>query len=160
MILSKYKKLFGVGPVGAIISLFSLLFLIWLSHIFPQFIMSDQIGLFSFISLIMVILGISLHIWSIWSLKNWWRENKLCTKGAFKYFRHPMYASWITFIALGITIYFNSWLFVIWYLLLHLFWHRLIWYEERIMIDKFGETYLDYCNSTRRFIPNQKIFSL
>jgi protein-S-isoprenylcysteine O-methyltransferase Ste14 len=70
--------------------------------------------------------------------------------------RHPMYAAWITFIDLGISLYLNSWIFILWYLLLQPIWHRLMVTEEIMMADTFGSEYQLYVERTGRFFP--KIF--
>ncbi|KPA10550.1 isoprenylcysteine carboxyl methyltransferase [Candidatus Magnetomorum sp. HK-1] len=153
MKLIKIKKIFGVGLFGAIISIALLLF-VWcldkmLGH--PQiYLNSLSIKIIAFS---LIVIGIGLHVWTFITLRHWWVENQLCKMGPFKYFRHPMYASWITFIALGVSLYLNSWLYLLWFILLHPIWHRLVITEEIMMSDAFGNEYQKYVESTGRFIP-------
>jgi protein-S-isoprenylcysteine O-methyltransferase Ste14 len=79
---------------------------------------------------VLVILGLALHFWAFSTLRNWWTDDKLCTMGSFKFFRHPIYAAWITFISSGVALYFNSWVYFFWVLLLHPIWHKLVRKEE------------------------------
>jgi protein-S-isoprenylcysteine O-methyltransferase Ste14 len=116
----------------------------------------DYAGLIKTVGIVMVILGLGLHFWSFSTLRNWWVDDKLCTSGPFKHFRHPMYAAWITFICPGFALYLNSWFYLFWVLLLHLFWHKLVKKEEIIMIDTFGDIYKDYAKRTGRFFPKMR----
>ena len=160
MKINWYKKNFGVGPFGAIVSITILSILLnGTNYDLPRYkILNFYPLIINLISLLLVIIGVGLHIWSFISLKNWWKKNKLCTKGAFKYFRHPMYSAWVIFIALGITIYINSWIIFFWYLFLLFLWNKLVLYEEKMMISEFGDFYLSYLKKTNRFFP--KIFDL
>ena len=150
---NKLKKIFGIGPTGAIISLFLLTIVVWADSMIKLSIVVDYADLIKTIGIVLVILGFGLHFWSFSALRNWWADDKLCTSGPFKHFRHPMYAAWITFISPGLALYLNSWFYLFWVLLLHLFWHKLVKKEEIIMINTFGEIYTDYARRTGRFFP-------
>jgi protein-S-isoprenylcysteine O-methyltransferase Ste14 len=150
---NKIRKLFGIGPTGAIISLFLLAIFVWIDSIIKFSIVADCTGLIKIIGILLVIIGLGLHFWSFSTLRSWWVDDKLCTKGPFKHFRHPMYAAWITFICPGIAIYLNSWIYFTWVFLLHLLWHKLVNKEEIIMINTFEAKYKDYARQTGRFFP-------
>lgn len=96
-------------------------------------------------------------VWSFRSLPTADRGNKLCTSGAFKYVRHPLYAAFLSVFDFGFAIYLNGYIFVLWAVLLHPIWHYLVKYEERTMIDTFGEAYLEYQERTGRFLPKLMI---
>jgi len=149
----KPDKIFGVGPAGTVISLFLLAVFVWADSMMKLSIVVDYVGLMKTMGMVLVILGLGLHLWSFSTLRNWWIDDKLCTKGPFKHFRHPMYASWITFICPGAALYLNSWFYLFWILLLHLLWHKLVKKEEIIMLDTFGNIYKDYARRTGRFFP-------
>lgn len=151
MPLSAYKKLFGVGPLGALITL-ALFFLAWwadrkMGHV------TILVRPFSLrcAGILLIAFGLSLHMWTFFTLKNWWRNDQLCTRGPFRYFRHPMYAAWISFISMGVALMFNSWVYVLWALLLHPVWHVLVKREEKIVMDVFGDEYRHYAARTGRF---------
>jgi protein-S-isoprenylcysteine O-methyltransferase Ste14 len=150
---NKLKKFFGIGPRGATISILLLIIVMWADSMIKLSIAVDYTGLMKTIGIVLVIFGLGLHFWSFFALRNWWVDDKLCTRGPFKLFRHPMYAAWITFICPGVTLYLNSWLYFGWVLLLHLLWHNLVIKEEIIMIDTFGDIYKDYAKQTGRFFP-------
>jgi protein-S-isoprenylcysteine O-methyltransferase Ste14 len=150
---SRLKKIFGIGPVGAV---FSLLLLAVFSGLdfavgHPALVM-DPVILKS-VGGIFILLGLGLHFWAFLTLRSWWANDELCTKGPFLLFRHPMYAAWITFIASGVALYFNSWILLLWVPALHPVWHKLVEREETVMLGIFGDVYKDYAKRTGRFVP-------
>jgi protein-S-isoprenylcysteine O-methyltransferase Ste14 len=106
---------------------------------------------------VLFVLGLGLHIWTMRTLRNWWQEGRLCTRGPFKYLRHPMYAAWISFISLGFALAMNSWIILLWYFLLHPLWHVLVRKEEKMVEVIFGDEYRRYSKGTGRFVP--RLFS-
>jgi protein-S-isoprenylcysteine O-methyltransferase len=81
------------------------------------------------------------------------RGRELITTGVFNYFRHPLYAAFITFFDFGIAIYVNSWIFIIWAIIQHPIWHIIIRSEEKMMVEIFRDKYVEYCKITGRFFP-------
>ena len=53
----------------------------------------------------------------------------------------------------GLAMYLNSYILIVWALLLHPLWHCLVRDEESLMIDLFGERYIEYQEKTGRFFP-------
>ncbi len=149
----KKEKIFGVGPKGALISVLLLVISLaldwWTGHptitSYPGFIRVPAIAL--------ILTGLALHAWSFWTLRNWWQADQLCTRGPFRFFRHPMYAAWITFICPGVALFFNSWTMLLWPLLLHPVWHLLVAWEEKWMLELFGDPYREFAIRTGRFVP-------
>ena len=157
---NKLRKIFGIGPAGAVISLFLLAIFAWADSMVKLPIVVDYAGLMKIIGIVLIILGLGLHFWSFFTLRSWWVNDKLCTRGPFKHFRHPMYAAWITFICPGIALYLNSWFYLFWILFLHLLWHKIVIKEEIKMINIFGDIYKDYARRTGRFFPKVSNYSL
>jgi len=150
---NRLKKIFGIGPAGATISLFLLAVFVWADSMIKLSVVARYPGLMKIIGIVLIILGFALHFWSFSTLRSWWADDKLCTRGPFKYVRHPMYTAWITFICPGIALYLNSWFYLFWVVSLHLLWHKLVKKEETIMINGFGDIYKDYARRTGRFFP-------
>jgi len=153
MAIGAYRRIFGAGPAGAGITV-ALFFMAWLvnqalghprilAHPFPLWIAG----------VILTIFGLALHMWSFFTLRNWWRNDQLCTTGPFQYFRHPMYAAWVTFISMGVALMLNSWVYILWAYALHPIWHVLVVREEKIMGQVFGDQYRQYADRTGRFFP-------
>ena len=79
------------------------------------------------------------------------------TKGVFAISRHPGYFGFfLGCVGIGITC--ASWVFLLCALVWIVSWHFGVVEEERILLEKYGETYREYMNRTPRWIgfPNKK----
>jgi protein-S-isoprenylcysteine O-methyltransferase Ste14 len=149
----RIQRLFGVGPAGVMISLVLLGLAVWVDRIIGRPVLPVPAALMKAVGMMLMVLGLGIHFWSFWTLRHWWAFDRLCNQGPFRYFRHPMYAAWITFVASGLAFYMNSWVYFLWVLALHPIWHRLVTGEEAAMAHMFGGTYRDYAAQTGRFFP-------
>ena len=149
-----FKRMFGIGFKGLIISLILLYFAFYLKDLIniPK-IFIDQKFLRLLLFALLTIIGIIIIIWSIISLNPKLRGKTLITGGAFKYFRHPLYAAFLTFFNFGLAILLNNWMFITWAILLHPIWHLLIIEEEKVLKKKFPIEYERYCKNTGKFFP-------
>ena len=150
---NKLKKIFGVGPKGAGISRLLLALFSWFNSVIDLPVMVAHADLMKAIGVALAMIGLGLHFWSFYTLRHWWADDEICTRGPFTYFRHPMYAAWITFICTGFALYLNSWCYLLWVVGLHPIWHRLVIKEETTMTAIFGDVYKDYARKTGRFFP-------
>ncbi len=82
------------------------------------------------------------------------QENQvLKTRGLFRFVRHPSYlGGLISFVGLGLS--FNNILsfFVLMIPIVSAFLYR-IKIEEQVLIDKFGDEYIEYMKNTKKLIP-------
>jgi protein-S-isoprenylcysteine O-methyltransferase Ste14 len=150
---TNFNKIFGIGPVGLLISLILLFIAIWINKQIDLPPLSNNRFLLNSIFVVSILITLAIIVWSVKSLPAADRGNKLCTSGAFKYVRHPLYAAFLSVFDFGLAIYLNSYIFIFWAVLLHPIWHYLVKYEERSMINIFGEAYLEYQKKTGRFLP-------
>jgi protein-S-isoprenylcysteine O-methyltransferase Ste14 len=118
---------------------------------FPQ-IFSNYLISIAFTA-IFAITFIIIFWWSVKSLPRKERDNTLCTKGAYKYFRHPIYAAFLSSFNFGLAFLLNNYIYLIWAILLHPIWHLIINQEEKLLVEIFGNDYEVYQTSTGRFIP-------
>ena len=155
--MNNFTRMFGAGLKGLFISLTFLVLAFYIKNLLniPEIFINFKILRLS-IFIILTIISIIIIIWSIISLNPKLRGKTLITRGAFKYFRHPLYAAFLSFFNFGLAILLNNWIFIIWALLLHPVWHLLITGEEKVLKNTFPEDYEKYCKNTGRFIP--KIF--
>lgn len=146
-------KFFGSGPVGLLVSLILFFVTYRINKLvdFPK-ISNDQF-LLSSIFYISCALAALLIIWSIRSLPIADRGNKLCTVGVFKYIRHPLYAAFLSIFNFGLAFYLNSYIYILWAVLLHPIWHFIVKDEENLMINIFKDEYIQYQRKTGRFLP-------
>ena len=81
------------------------------------------------------------------------RPNRVITAGAFRHVRHPLYlASILTYV--GLTASTCSLLAFILFLAICLFYNYLASYEEKLMVNKFGEEYAEYMKRTGKWLPS------
>lgn len=151
--MTQYERIFGTGPRGIAVTLMMF---------FVAFVTVDWAGPWPIHErsvLGLAALGVSLvgtlatAAWALRSLPPAERGTSLVTSGAFRYFRHPLYASFLTFFDFGLAVYLDDWAFVIWAVAQHPIWHWNMRGEERLMRREFGEEYDTYCAGTGRFIP-------
>lgn len=86
---------------------------------------------------------------------SWGIPSKLENKGMFQYIRHPLYASYIYYFV-GFFLLFQS-LFTIPLFLGIYGYYKTSTYEESILVDNFGEEYIEYQRKTGRFFPRINI---
>lgn len=79
--------------------------------------------------------------------------HKLITEGIYKYIRHPMYTqSWLWVILQGIVA--ANWFVLVFGIVTWGFMYfTRVFYEEKMMIEEFGDEYLKYMQHTGRLLP-------
>ena len=151
--MNSYQRIFGTGPRGLVVSV--ILFIIaFLSRPYlnlPKIHGSKTIGILAFC--VFIVLTVLLIIWSSKSLNPNQRGRELVTNGAFRYFRHPLYAAFLTFFNFGLSIFLDNYIFIIWAILQQVIWHFNVLREEKMIAGIFPGTYEDYCRRTGRFVP-------
>ena len=149
--MNRYDRLFGSGPRGAFIGtvLFVIVYLLEDVLSLPIITVSDTIRyvVFTFFTVISLV----IILWSLKSLPVNERGKHLVTTGAFKYFRHPLYAAFVSFFNFGFAVLMNNWIYMLWALLMIPVWHWNIRREEDLMKQEFGREYVGYCARTGRF---------
>ncbi len=151
--MNKRQRLFGVGPVGAAISFVWLAIGFWVNGALGHPAILVNPTPLKIVGVALAVIGLGLHFWSMWILRKWWNKDELCATGPFRWFRHPMYAAWITFVLPGFAFYLNSWITLLFVVLLHPIWRFLVIREEKMMLDKFQDEYRVYMSRTGRFFP-------
>jgi protein-S-isoprenylcysteine O-methyltransferase Ste14 len=153
MKITKYQRLFGVGPIGFMVD-FVLLFLLGLlGKKFGHSELSSDSGLIRLCGLIVIVLWTCWQGWCLATLKAWVYDNKLCTHGPFRFVRHPIYAGVIFILTPGIALIFNSWTMLLCPFFLFPILSILVRREETMMNSCFGEDYVRYASRTGRLFP-------
>jgi len=153
MKISKYQRLFGVGPAGFAIGIV-LLFLLWIlgKKIGHAEILINQKPIL-IAGILLILLWGCWHAWCANAIKNWWRDGKLCTQGPYRLVRHPIYAGAIFLASPGVALAFNSWTMLFCPVLMFPIWTGLVLKEERMMASVFGAEYTNYATRTGRLFP-------
>ncbi len=116
--------------------------------------------LIPYLGLLLILIGVIIRFWAIKSLGeafsvdvNITKHQKLKTNGLYKKIRHPAYAGLIlAFLGLGLS--FNNYLSVIAILIPIIagILYR-IKVEEQVLVDFFGDEYIEYMKKTKKLIP-------
>lgn len=116
--------------------------------------------IFPIAGITLIISGLVLRWLAIVSLKHQFtvdvsirKNHRMVREGIYRFVRHPAYAgSLLSFLGLGL--YFSNYisLVIIFVPICLAFLYR-IHIEEEALMHAFGSQYLDYCASTKRFIP-------
>lgn len=101
--------------------------------------------------------GIGIMGWGWWFIHK--ADGELVTSGPYKYVRHPQYTG-LFLITIGMLIQWPTIITLVMWPVLTLSYIRLAKKEEKIVIEEFGEKYLDYRSNTPAFFPNlRQIFT-
>ena len=148
---------FGVGPylvlIIGIITITSSIFSHY--HIIPVYQINELNMVFLIFGTILIISGIAfwIHAVLISKIDQEIENDKLVTTGIYAYVRHPIYAAFF-YIAIGLILISQN---IILFILPVIYWAFLtvtmIKTEEKWLIDKFGNDYIDYSKKVNRFIP-------
>ncbi len=116
--------------------------------------------IFPFAGITLIVCGLFVRWFAVFSLKYQFtvdvsirKNHRMIKEGIYHYVRHPAYAG-ILLSFLGLGLYFSNYLslLIIFVPACVAFLHR-VHIEEEVLIHAFGSEYLDYCASTKRFIP-------
>ncbi|UCF80714.1 MAG: isoprenylcysteine carboxylmethyltransferase family protein [Acidobacteriota bacterium] len=151
--MNKYERIFGAGPRGLLISL-GLLAVVWQLEAAVALPSITDSHTFRWAVFVLTTVGsIILVCWGIKSLPPAARGKEIVTTGAFRYFRHPLYASFLSCSNFGLAVLLNNWIYIVWAVLLHGIWHWNVRSEENLMRREFPNEYEKYCKITGRFVP-------
>jgi protein-S-isoprenylcysteine O-methyltransferase Ste14 len=116
----------------------------------------------------LILVGGAIYLWCAWdfTFKGKGTPNpdapptELVVSGLYRFVRNPMYVG-VGSVVFGEAIWFESTTLLIFAGLLPLAFHlRVIHFEEPVLRHQFGETYMRYCDTVPRWIPNRRNLSL
>jgi len=151
--MNSYERLFGAGPRGVFYGVVLLMAAATLEESTGLPGITNNAMLRHIFFGLCTAATVLVVLWSLYSLPVGDRGKELITGGAFRYFRHPLYAAFLLFFNSGLAVLMNNWIYILWALLLIPVWQWNVRAEEKLMLDKFGDAYIAYCARTRRFFP-------
>jgi protein-S-isoprenylcysteine O-methyltransferase Ste14 len=111
-----------------------------------------------YIGIIFCYIGLIIFLLALISFGKSWRigideenSNELITSGIFKYSRNPIFV-FMDIYFLGIALIYPNIVFIIVAIVTILSIHLQILREEKFLLNKFGEKYLEYKSKTRRYV--------
>ena len=133
---------------------------VWI--VFPTTVSVFQVGIHPVIRWFGVgtaILAIALTLWihhtlgrqysALWQIQ---KEHELITGGPYSRIRHPMYTT-LNLFSLSVSLISGSILLIFLSICVALPFPWIARAEEKMLIDQFGEEYLEYMKTTDRFLP-------
>ncbi len=151
--MNTYLRIFGAGPLGVLLTVGSVGLALALRSQYPSGALGLAPSLRYAVLACSALATISGVRWSFQSLPVVQRGRDLCVQGAYRWVRHPLYASFITLGSPGLALFLDHRVFLLWLIALHVIWHLVIPLEERRMLAQFGDEYRAYAHRTGRFIP-------
>ena len=152
---TKQMTRWGIGPQFTIISLIYAAIVFTIQNtLFAEFrfvIYSTLIN--KILGMVLILIGFIIFLIHAFTIDKYFYEGKLCTKGVYAYLRHPIYAAWISFIAPGFVIFRGSILGISIPIFMYLVFRALIPVEEKYLLDKFGDEYLEYQSKVWAVFP-------
>ncbi len=128
----------------------------------PQWIMVFHLPLPSFVRWLgvgLAVFGIALIVWIHRSLGRQYsakweiqEQHELITEGPYSRVRHPMYTTFILF-SLSVSLITSNLLLILSAIFVAIPFYWIARREEEILIDQFGNEYLEYMKHTGRFLP-------
>lgn len=108
------------------------------------------------VALVMVISTILIGVGLIWMAIGWreiyFSEGKLVATGLYRKTRHPQYTGFILVI-IGFLVMWPTIITLVMFPFLIYMYYRLAKKEEKEMIERFGNEYLEYMRRTHMFLP-------
>lgn len=120
----------------------------------PKMYLELQTALAAFV--VLLILYFALTVWSVSVFS---KNNELITEGPYKYVRHPMYSAVIFLLNPALAILFRSWLLLLACILVYFIWRAALKSEERMLVQKFGDQFIEYRKKTPAFFPDLYSFN-
>jgi protein-S-isoprenylcysteine O-methyltransferase Ste14 len=153
--MSNSMTRWGVGPKLGLITVIYAAIVFLLNYFYFPFLRFTLLAKAVNIMLGIVLIGtgISILVFSVFTVKKYFHEEKFLTKGVYSFLRHPIYGAWITFIVPGIVIWRGSVLGVSIPVFMYAVFRVLILQEEQYLETKFGEEYLEYKRKVGMVFP-------
>ncbi|HUN54746.1 MAG TPA: isoprenylcysteine carboxylmethyltransferase family protein [Smithella sp.] len=145
----------GTGPTFAVLSISYGTVTIQLSRYFyPVFYMGFAPHWFlTILGIALIVMGIPFYIISATTVMFAYNTDNLVTDGIYRCCRHPLYASWMFFIAPGIALLVNSWIVLTTPIFMYLILRKLVKKEEIYLESVFSSKYSEYKKKVPCIMP-------
>ncbi len=153
MNITRYQKLFGVGHIALLIELIIFVLLWLVDRVLGHVEIWSRPWPIRIIGSILITIWICWHSWCMKTINQWWRHDKLCTAGPYRFVKHPIYAGGLWLGSLGMSLMFNSWIILLQPVIACPVLSLLVRREENMMTGVFGQEYQRYAAQTGRLFP-------
>jgi len=146
----KLKVLVGSGDKVMLLTLPFLVVGLILNILFPSwFDVGGPSTALAVISIIMLIPGVTIWLWSVVLILTKVPQGELITNGPYSLVKHPLYTAVALLVLPWIGFLFNTWLGVLIGIVLYIGSRLFSPEEEEILSKTFGAAWDDYCNKVK-----------
>jgi protein-S-isoprenylcysteine O-methyltransferase Ste14 len=146
----KLKALVGSGDKIMLLTLPFLVIGLILNILFPSFFsVGGPSVLLKVISIIILIPGVILWLWSVVLVLTKVPKKELVTYGPYSLVKHPLYTSVALLVLPWVGFLLNSWLGVVIGIVLYIASRLFSPEEEKTLSQAFGSTWDEYCRNVR-----------
>jgi protein-S-isoprenylcysteine O-methyltransferase Ste14 len=146
----KLKILIGSGDKIGLFILPFLIISLALNFMIPSLFSVGGPPIFlKVLSIILLIPGITIWIWSVALILTKVPQKKLITNGPYALVKHPLYTGVALFVLPWIGFLFNTWLGVLIGIVLYIGSKLFSPEEEKILSETFGTSWDDYCDKLK-----------
>jgi len=146
----KLKALVGSGDKIGLLTLPFLIIGLILNILIPSlFSVGDPSIFLKVISIVILISGITIWIWSVVLILTKVPQKELITHGPYALVKHPLYTSVALLVLPWIGFLFNTWLGVLIGIILYIGSRMFSPEEEKILSKTFGAAWDEYCNEVK-----------
>lgn len=151
----KKMSLFGVGPLLFALTLPWFGLTVYFTWRYPDLFSFDPLPLPARrgLAVFLFLLTLALYLPAGFQIKRCHREGRLCTSGAYRFCRHPLYGAWCVFGIPAIALFFNSWLLGTTAFFMALCLRLTTPVEEKWLARNFGTPYEEYRARTPWLLP-------
>jgi protein-S-isoprenylcysteine O-methyltransferase Ste14 len=144
------KALVGSGDKIALFTLPFLIISLILAIIIPSLFHINRSSIvLKAIFIIMLIAGITIWIWSVVLIVIKVPQKELITSGPYSLVKHPLYTSVALLVLPWIGFLFNTWLGILFGIILYIGSRIYSPEEEKILSKAFGTRWNEYCNKVK-----------
>jgi protein-S-isoprenylcysteine O-methyltransferase Ste14 len=146
----KLKELVGSGErIGLLVLPFLIIGLI-LNIMFPSlFSVGGPSTVLKVISIILLIPGVTIWIWSVVLILTKIPQKQLITNGPYSLVKHPLYTGVALLVLPWIGFLFNTWLGVVIGVVLYIGSRMFAPEEEKTLSETFGTAWDEYCHKVK-----------
>jgi protein-S-isoprenylcysteine O-methyltransferase Ste14 len=146
----KLKALVGSGDKIGLLTLPFLIIGLILNIMFPSlFSVGGPSIVLKVISIIILIPGVIIWIWSVVLILTKIPQKELITNGPYSLVKHPLYTGVALLVLPWIGFLFNTWLGVLIGTIVYIGSRKFSPKEEEILSKTFGATWDEYCNKAK-----------
>lgn len=146
----KLSRLVGSGDRIGLVTLPFLVIGLILNILYPSyFSVGGPSSILALASIVMLVPGITIWLWSVVLILMKVPRNQLITSGPYRLVRHPLYTGVALLVIPSVGFLFNSWLGALVGIIVYIASRIFSPEEERMLSSTFGDLWDEYCSEVK-----------